>query len=46
MSVYEMLEMQPIGLPYIKLPGNDNQPKLQTRSKITRGIVKIEWLKV
>ncbi len=41
-----MSEIQPIGLLYIKLPGNGNRPKLQIRGKTTKSIVKIEWLKI
>ncbi len=35
-----MSKIQPIGSLYIKLPGNGNRPKLQTRSKTTKNTIK------
>jgi len=46
MFIYEILEIQPIELLRVKLPGSDNQPKLQTRGKTAKIIIKIKQLKI
>ena len=41
-----MSEIQPIGSLYIKLPRNNNRPKLQTYNKTIRNITEIKQLKI